>query len=168
MKMRKSIALIASTIAALTLVGVGSASAHNEETTLTGTTKPPAVNGVVIPGLNQGQRASFEVVDDGRSITITGEGRGLGGNRVYVSLIYKNNACSDVSYNNSGLSAAAIWQDHGDNRQTLTARYEGAAYRAVRDEIESISVREITSVVIPPPNGIAAVQFVPRACADVT
>ena len=146
----------------ITLTGAtaDTAEARTQNRVLTGKTNP-------VPALNQGESATFRVVDSGRSITITGTAKGMNSTTTYVSLIYPDAACS-VTENPSSLTVDGGWQSHGNSRQLLVARYEGAAYKAVKGKIKSMSIRAITNVVIPPGNaGPATATLEPRACAPL-
>lgn len=164
---RRVVAALSAIVAVvgLSLIPSGVASAHDQGrstvSVLRGNTAP-------VPNLNNGESATFRVFDNGRTLTIVGSGRGMAGAKSYVSLIYTDNACSQVTgYGNTGLSVNGAWQDHGDGRQFLLARYDGDAYQAVKGKVQSVSIREVTSVTIPPPNGPATAILTPRACADV-
>lgn len=118
-----------------------------------------------VPGLNRGESASFVVVDDGRSLTIFGQGRGMGGAKTYQSLLYPDGRCA-TAQSPSGLTADGSWQAHGDDNQQLYARYDGAAYQAVKGKAGSVSIREITSAV-PSAPGTFTLTATARACAPL-
>lgn len=129
-------------------------------TVATGNTAP-------VPGRNRGESATFRVVDTGTKLLITGRARGMLGATNYVSLIYPDNACSTPIARNTGMTLNDTWQERGDQRQTITAVYDGAAYRAVKagGGIGSVSIRAVTAVKVAP---VATASLEARACANIT
>lgn len=153
-------ALCVALAAVLGLLIAGSASARtNRDAGTTFATTTP------VPGLNAGESARFTIVDDGRSIVILGRGRNLGGARDYISLIYTDAACS-VPETPSGLTVNGAWQNRGDRWQTLYARYDGDAYRAVRGKIGSVSIRQVTAATNAG-DGTFTLTAAARACATL-
>lgn len=117
-----------------------------------------------VPG-NRGESASFVVVNDGRSLTIFGQARGMGAGS-YVSLAYADPKCSKP-LNPSGDTLDGSWQGHGDANQQLYARYDGADYRAITGRVQSVSIRNITSASNAGGGNFTA-TLQARACATLT
>lgn len=154
-------ALGCAAVAAVVIAGSAPANAATPDgagTAKVATTQP-------VPGLNNGESARFVITDSGTSLTIRGRGRGMGGPRLYVSLLYPDNRCSQTE-TPSPLTLDGAWQAHGADGEFLLARYTGDAYRAVRGHVGSLSVREITSVTNVGGGNFALVATA-RACAPV-
>lgn len=160
MTLRRLLAVLAAIVALFGVVLVGTASAHTGggRNGVTARTNP-------VPTLNQGESATFRVVDTGRAIIITGTARGMTPG-TYLSLIYTNPTCSANALGNTGLTVDGAWQSHGQGRQTLFAAYTGADYQAVRGKILSVSIREVVSVDLTN-NAAAPAVLQPRACAPL-
>lgn len=126
----------------------------------TGTTAP-------VPGLNRGESATFRVIDTGSKLVVYGKARGMNSATNYVSLIYPDDRCSTPITGNTGMTLNDTWQERGDTQQRIVARYDNAAYRAVKagGGVGSVSIRAVTAVVVA---AVATASLEARACADIS
>lgn len=155
------VAAIGLALASLVALG-GAASAHTTHATTstrgTTTASTQPVNGAQ-------ESATFRLVDDGRSLTVYGTGRGFKAGSVYVSLFYPDGKCSQTEPS-SPQTLAGAFQPRGDGSSYLLVRLDGAAYQAVRGHIGSESVRAITAA-SNVGNGDFSLTAEARACAPV-
>lgn len=144
----------------------GNSNNHKDKkaTVLFGQTDP-------VPGLNQGESANFKVIDTGKSLIIIGSAKGMQRDTVYTSLIYPQQDCAGVVGPLGNHTVHGMWQDHGDRKRRIFSRYDGESYDIVKGNVESVSIRSVTTVVEPLPgqtNPVLTASLEARSCANLS